>query len=222
MVPDPIAVIQSYAEAVDGRQVRPNVNRCPHCQGEPDHFRRHDRRKRVFLVVIERVVHKVLSALTRWRCPLCAHRFTLYPPFALPRKRYVKDSIFEFARAHLEEDELSYRRAVEVERMGIFYDLWDDRSVDERSLSHSTLHRWHSFFSSLLMTLQEAQHLVRQKSARSDIFRRVFAPAPAKCRSEKRRGVLAAAQRALSIEREYRSLFGRSIFPELATACAWR
>ncbi len=222
MVPDPIAVIQSYAEAVDGRQVRPNVNRCPHCQGEPDHFRRHDRRKRVFLVVIERVVHKVLSALTRWRCPLCAHRFTLYPPSALPRKRYVKDSIFEFARAHLEEDELSYRRAVEVERMGIFYDLWDDRSVDERSLSHSTLHRWHSFFSSLLMTLQEAQHLVRQKSARSDLFRRVFVPTPAKYRSEERRGVLAAAQRALSIEREYRSLFGRSIFPELATACAWR
>ena len=221
MVPDPIAVIQSYAEAVDGRQVRPNVNRCPHCQGEPDHFRRHDRRKRVFLVVIERVVHKVLSALTRWRCPLCAGRFTLYPPFALPRKRYVKDAIFEFARAHLEEDELSYRRAVEVERMGIFHDRCDDRSIDDRSLSHSTLHRWYSFFSSLLMTLREAQHLVRQKSARSDLFRRVFAVAPGKYRSEERRAILLEALRTLSTEREYRSLFGRSIFPELATACAW-
>lgn len=222
MVHDSIAAIQRYAEAVDGRQIQPTVNRCPHCRGEPDHFRRHDRRKRVFLVVIERVVHKVLSALTRWKCPLCTGRFTLYPPFALPRKRYVKDSIFELARAYLEEDELSYRRAVEVERMPVFYALWDDGSIDERSLAHSTLHRWYSFFSCLLVTLREAQHLVRQKSATSDLFRRVFAPAPRKYRSEERRALLVRALRALSTEREYRSLFDRSIFPELATACAWR
>ncbi len=222
MVPDSIVVIQRYAEAVERRQVQPTVNRCPHCRGEPDRFRRHDRRKRVFLVVLERIVHKVHSALTRWKCPLCTRRFTLYPPFALPRKRYVKDSIFELARAHLEEDELSYRRAVEVERMPVFYGPRDDGSIDERSLSHSTLHRWYSFFSSLLRTLREAQHLVRQKSARSDLFRRVFALAPGKYRSEERRAVLVAALRALSTEREYRCLFGRSIFPELATACAWR
>jgi transposase len=222
MVPDLIAEIQRYAEAVDGRQVQPTVNRCPHCRGEPECFLRHDRRRRVFLVVLGRVVHKVLSALTRWKCPLCTHRFTLYPPFALPRKRYVKESIFELARAHLEEDELSYRRAVAVERMPVFYAERDDESIDERSLSHSTLHRWHSLFFSLLETLREAQHLVRQKSARSDLFRRVFAPAPTKYRSEERRTTLARALRALWTEQEYRSLFGRSIFPELATACSWR
>jgi len=222
MVHNSIAEIQRYAEAVDGRQVQPSVNRCPHCRGEPDCFRRHDRRRRVFLVVLERVVHKVLSALTRWKCPLCTYRFTLYPPFALPRKRYVKESIFKLARAHLEVDELSYRTAVAVERMPVFYSQRDDGSIDERSLSHSTLHRWHSLFFSLLETLREAQHLVRQKSAKSGLFRRIFAPAPGKYRSEERRAILARALRALCVEREYRALFGRSIFPELATACAWR
>jgi rubredoxin len=222
MLPDPISVIQRYAEAVDRRQVQPTLNRCPDCGEEPDRFRRHDRRRRVFLVVLGRVVHRVLSALSRWRCPICGHRFTLYPPFALPRKRYVKETIFELADAYVEEDELSYRRAVKVERMPAFYAQRDDGAIDERSLAHSTLHRWHSLFFFLLETLQEAQRLVRQKSATSSLFRRVFTPAPKKYRSEERREVLVRAQRTLWVEREYRSLFGRSVFPELATACAWR
>ena len=144
------------------------------------------------------------------------------PPFALPRKRYVKETIFELADAYVEEDELSYRRAVKVERMPAFYALRDDGAIDERSLAHSTLHRWHSLFFFLLETLREAQRLVRQKSATSSLFRRVFTPAPKKYRSEERREVLVRAQRTLWVEREYRSLFGRSVFPELATACAWR
>lgn len=221
MVPDPIAEIQRYAEAVDRRQVQPTLNRCPDCGEEPRGFRRDGQRRRVFLVVLGRVVHQVLSALSRWRCPLCGHRFTLYPPFALPRKRYVKETIFEVAEAYVEE-ELSYRRAVEVERMPAFYAHRDDESIDERSLAHSTLHRWFSLFVSLLETLREAQRLVRQKSAKSDLFRQVFAPAPGKYRSEERRAVLVGALTMLSTEQEYRSLFGRSIFPEFATACAWR
>ncbi len=222
MLPDPISVIQRYAEAVDERQVDPPLNCCPGCHEEPERFRRDGGRRRVFLVVLGRVVHRVLSALSRWRCPLCGHRFTLYPAFALPRKRYVKETLFELAGAYVKKDELSYRRAVEVERMPVFYAPRDDGSIDERSLAHSTLHRWHSLFFSLHETLQEAQRLVREKSATSDLFRRVFAPAPGKYRSEGRRAVLAATLRLLATEREYCSLFTRSIFPELATACAWR
>jgi hypothetical protein len=105
--------------------------------------------------------------------------------------------------------------------MPAFYAQRDDGTIDERSLAHSTLHRWFSLFVSLLETLREAQRLVRQRSAKSDLFRRIFAPAPRKYRSEERRAVLRAALRMLATEREYDSLFGRSIFPELATACAW-
>jgi hypothetical protein len=222
MVPDPIDVIQRYTEAVERRQVQPTVNCCPNCGGQPGRFRRHDRRKRVFLVILGRVVHKVLSALTQWKCPLCRRKFTLYPPFALPHKRYVKDSVFELAHAYLQKDELSLRETVEVKRMPVFYASREDSSIDERSLSHSTLHRWLAFFASLLRTIREAQQLVREKSARSDLFRRVFAVAPTKYLSEERRAVLVTALRALSTDKEFRSLFGRSIFPELATACAWR
>jgi hypothetical protein len=222
MLHDSISEIQRYAEAVEKGQVGPIFNRCPLCQEEAEGFSRHDRRKRSFLVVIQRVVHEVKSWITRWKCPLCSHRFTLYPPFALPHKRYVKETIFELARAHLEQDELSYRQAVRVDGMPLFRGRKDDGSIDNRSLWHSTLHRWHAFFAALAETVREALKLVREKSATSDFFRRVYAVASRKYRSETRKTVLVAALKTLSVEREFRFHLSRSIFPELATACSWR
>ena len=222
MLPDPIDAIQRYTEAVRRREVRPTCNRCPHCHEEPEEFRLHDRRERSFLVVVGRVVKRVVSLVSRWKCTRCKRPFTLYPPFALPHKRYVRDDVFELAERYLERDELSYRAAVEVEGMPVFHDGRDDGTIDERSLAHSTLYRWLTFFRSLGTTLREALRLVRARSATSDLFRRIFPIAPTKYRSEERRTVLAAALRTLSSDREYRALFGRSIFPDLATACGWR
>ncbi len=222
MLRDPIDAIQRYTEAVRRREIQPACNRCPHCHEEPEEFRLHDRRERIFLVVVGRVVKRVFSLLSRWKCPRCKRPFTLYPPFALPRKRYLRESIFELAAGYLERDELSYRGAVEVEAMPIFHDQRDDGTIDERSLSHSTLYRWLAFFRSVGATLLEALRLIRAKSASSALFRRLWPIAAAKYRSEERRTVLSTALRLLATEREYRSLFGRSIFPELATACGWR
>jgi len=221
MVPDPIAAIERYTEAVKRQKIRPTCNRCPRCEGEPECFHRHDERERQFLVIVERVVHLVLSLITRWKCPLCGQRFTLYPPFALPRKRYVKDSILELASPYLEDDELSYRRSVEVGGRPLFRDRQADGSIDDRALAPSTLHRWLPFFSSVAETLREAVRLVRESSAPSDLFRRVFAIAPRKHRSEARREVLIAALRGLWTDREFHRVFGRSVFPELATASGW-
>jgi hypothetical protein len=134
----------------------------------------------------------------------------------------VRDCVFELAEWYLEHDELSYRAAVSVKGMPVFHDCRDDGTIDERSLSHSTLHRWLPFFLSLGATFTEALRLIRSKSASSDLFRRALPVAPVKYRSEERRTVLATALRALWTEREYRALFARSIFPELATACAWK
>ena len=221
MLPDPIDAIQRYTEAVRRRDIQPTCNLCPHCHEAPEEFRLHDRRERIFLVVVGRVVKRVRSLLTRWKCARCKRRFTLYPPFALPRKRYVGDRVFEFAKRYLERDELSYRAAVEVDGMPGYHDHRDDGTIDERSLSHSTLYRWLPFFRSLGATLAEALRLIRASSASSDLFRRIFPIAPTKYRSEERRTVLAAALKTLSTDLEYRALFARSIFPELATACAW-
>lgn len=195
---------------------------CPHCQEHPDRFRLHDRRGRTFLLVVARVVYRIPSLLSRWKCPLCRGTFTLYPPFALPRKRYVREFLFERGRNYLQRDELSYRRAVEVEGMPVFYDgRREDGGIDERSLSHSTLHRWLSSLGALVETLRAALRLVRSKSATSDLFRRIFALAPSKYRSEDRKQSLQTGLRLLETEEEYRACFARSIFPELATACAW-
>lgn len=222
MIPDPIDTIKRYTEAVRRGEIQPTCNLCPHCHEEPDAFRLRGHRKRTFLVVVERIVKRVLSLLTRWKCPLCKGSFTHYPPFALPHKRYVRDCVFELSEQYLERDELSCRRAVEVEGMPVFHDCRDDGTIDERSLSHSTLHRWLPFFLTLGATLREALHLIRARSTSSDLFRRVFPVAPGKYRSEQRRAVLTMALKVLSTDREYRALFARSICPELATACGWR
>lgn len=221
MLRDLIDSIQHYAEAVRRREVKPTCNLCPHCHQEPGEFRLKDRRERSFLVVVDRTVKRVLSLLTRWKCPLCKTSFTLYPPFALPRKRYVRDCIFELGARYLGRDELSYRAAVKVDDMPVFHDQHDDGTIDERSLSHSTLHRWLLFFRSLDATLREARRLIRARSAACDLFRKVFAVALAKYRSQERRTVLTTALGAIWTDSEYHVLFARSIFPELATACAW-
>lgn len=223
MLPDPIEAIQRYTEAVRRREIEPTCNLCPHCHEEPGEFKLHDRRKRIFLVVVERTVRRVVALVSRWKCPCCEVCFTLYPPFALRHKRYVKDAVFGLAWAYLERDELSYRSAVEVGRMPIFYEKpGSEAPIDERSLSHSTLHRWFPFFSLLVATLGEALRLVRDRSASGDLFRRIFAVASRKYRSDERRRVLERALRLLASDAEFSALFGRSIFPDLATACGWR
>jgi hypothetical protein len=223
MLPDPIEAIQRHTEAVERRENRPTCNRCPQCHEEPETFQLHDRRKRIFLVVVARTVRRVLSLVSRWKCPCCKVSFTFYPPFALPHKRYVKDAVFSLAGEYLERDELSYRSAVEVECMPVFYEEpGSDAPIDERSLSHSTLHRWLAFLSLLVATLGEALRLVRGRSARCDLFRRIFAVARRKYRSDERRRVLERALRLLAVDAEFSVLFGRSIFPDLATACGWR
>jgi hypothetical protein len=126
MIPELIAVIQSHAGSVERKEGQPQGN-CPHCQERPDRFRLHDRRGRTFLVVVERVVQRVRSFLARWKCSLCRRTFTMYPPFALPWKRYVREFLFDCVGKYLERDELSYRRAVEVGGMAVFYGGWRDR-----------------------------------------------------------------------------------------------
>lgn len=222
MLPDQIETIHRYTEDVRQKKIKPTCNCCPRCHKEPGRFTLHDCRERTFLVVVERTIKRVLSLLTRWKCPLCKHPFTLYPPFALPNKRYVRTCVFELTEGYLEHDLVSYREAVKVGSMPVFHDLDASGTIDDRTLSHSTLHRWIPFFSALTATFTEALRLIRERSATSDLFRRIFPFAPEKYCSEERRGILARALKALAVEREFRGLFNRSIFPELATACAWR
>lgn len=212
--------IQSYTRAVEKKEIQCDLACCARC-GEPASFKLHDRRRRTYLVRVERLVHTVLSLLTRWKCERCAKSFTLYPSFALPRKRYVRQEVFRRAGRYLEEDQESYRKAVKVDTMAVFH-KGQGKEIDERSLAHTTVHRWIGFLSSLQRTCRQALRLLREKSPSSEVFRKILPIAPWKYRSDERRRVLQDSRRLLVAEGEYRSLFGISIFPRLATLCGWR
>jgi hypothetical protein len=221
MVPGILEEIQTYTERVRKGEVHCGVDTCPVCREAPAAFKLHERRERTFLAVVERLVHKVLSLLPRWKCPLCKTTFTLYPDFALPRKRYVRESVSRLTERYLADDRTSYRKAVKEQGLPVFYDGESEGMIDERTLAHSTLHRWLTFFSSLERTLREALRLVKAKSPGSGIFREVL-PVPAwKFRSEERKRALDTSQRLFQAEREYQAIFKISIFPRLATSCSW-
>jgi hypothetical protein len=224
MVSHPIlAAIDAYTRAVEQREIRCNLDRCPRCGECPDHFTYHASRKRQFLVIVGRLVQKVVSALTRWKCPNCIRTFTFYPDFAVPHKRYVRDDVCRLTGRYVAEDGLSYRKAVQVKRMPVYYDAGGDgrQGIDERVLWPSTLHRWIGFVGRLRRTLREAWQLVRARSPTCDAFREV-APIPCwKYRSEQRKHVLQHCGRLLRVDEAYRGLFKTSIFPYLATLCRW-
>jgi hypothetical protein len=78
---------------------------------------------------------------------LCRRTFTEYPPFALPFKRYAVSQIAPRALAYVEDDGISYRKAVLETYLPIFH--WFDPATDpnareggEPVLAHTTLYHW--------------------------------------------------------------------------------
>ncbi|MDP7638362.1 MAG: hypothetical protein QGG73_01395, partial [Candidatus Hydrogenedentes bacterium] len=100
-----------------------DLDRCPHCRGHPGRFMKHGVRSRLFLVLVEAVILRVWSHLTRWKCPLCRRSFTLYPDFALPFKRHVLTFILERCAAYVEDRARTYREGIEEEGVALCY--WD-------------------------------------------------------------------------------------------------
>jgi hypothetical protein len=231
--------IQRYTQSVENGTFACRLDICPRCGGHPDGFTRHDRRRRIFLVILERLIHKIFSFLTRWKCPLCGDSFTVYPPFALRHKRYVCQTVLEMGARYVTdtrehdrtrrsrgapERPVTYREAVTVNRMPVFHETaehaGDDAGVSV--LNHSTLHRWLTSLSKLPETLLEALGLIREKDATSATFRLVRPIHPQKYRSEDRRGELQECQRLFHAAWEYERLFSFPLFPHFATRCGWR
>jgi hypothetical protein len=171
--------------------------------------------------VIERVVHSTWCWLTRWKCPLCGKTFTIYPPFALPRKRYVAEIVSALSQRYVVEDSATYRSAVRVDGMPVFHAGEEARPPGTRILEHSTLHRWIPFFAELARVRREALKLIRAAAPASGVFRRIAPVTPWKYRSPQRRTILQDARQLFVAAREYAAIFGASIFPRLATACGW-
>jgi hypothetical protein len=219
MVSSILAEVHAHTERVEKNEDRCELAVCPRCGERPEAFKRHALRRRTFLVVVGRLVHSVLSYLVRWKCPRCRTTFTAYPAFALPCKRYVREAILDHTGRYLATDGATYRAAAAVDKMPVFHGSEASR-IDDRTLQPSTLFRWITTLGALTRTVRAALHLIHAAGA-SDVFRRLLPVAPRKYRSEARRQRLETTQALRLAEEEYPVLFGRSIFPALATACGW-
>jgi transposase-like protein len=221
MVAEGLEEIHTFTRAVANGEVSCDCVSCLRCGKRPSSFRLHDRRRRIFLVIVERLVHEVLSLIPRWKCPLCGRTFTTYPAFAVPRKRYVRKEVLRFSERYVNEDRASYRKAATEAGLAVFYRGGEEEKIDERQFAHTTVHRWFPFLGSLKRTAREALRLIREKAPGSGIFRKIVPVPPWKYRSEERRQILIASRRLLQVESEFRALFENSLFPRFATGCRW-
>lgn len=234
--------VRAYRQQVLHDRVRPPWGQCPLCRTrapEGDWFRRHEARRRWFWVVVGVVVHRLLSLITRWKCVQCGCTFTLYPAFALPHKRYVLPGLWDRVQGYVQHEGMSYRRAVQTAGRPVFHEL--DEQTPRRAesgepegqepeperpepvLAHSTLYRWVTTLGGLSNTVRRAMDLIRQRDPSTGLFRACagLTIPPGKYRSEARRRVLHQAWSVTQTEAVYRSLFGLSLFPNLATVCGF-
>lgn len=218
--------VGEYTRSVLGNKLKCDWKACPCCGRFPEQgFKLHDCRNRTFRVIVREYVIKVLSALTRWKCPLCGEKATFYPSFAAPHKRYVTAAILDRSFRYVEDGRATYRSAVREETKvpgyttSVGYAWGDDGKTDERQLAHATVHRWITWLGSLRETLRMGLNLIKAKAMDSAIFRQVFPVPPRKYRSDQRRLCLEACRRLFRVDRECRRLSFPPLIPSFGTAC---
>ena len=121
----------------------------------------------------------------------------------------------------MENDAASYRSCVMKGTLTLGYNWSTSGRRDERTLNHATVYRWISTLASLPATLRRASQLIKQKAPTAATARAALPVPPKKHRSQARRKQLVACRRLLYTDRMYRALFQVSVFPHLATVCAW-
>jgi len=209
-----IEKIKAHEKEVLSGKVPNNLQICPKCKGNSRFFKLHEGRFRLFLVIVDCFVKQVESLLGRWKCPLCHRTSTYYPDFAIPYKRYVKDTILQLSQKYLEED-FTYETVVRKEDAAIAYDSADSKKYDSYFAS-TTVWWWLHYIGSLKNLVSKAFNLIREKDPSSEIFRQILPIKAKKYRSYKRKKVLQQCARLINAEAEFRRLFSRSIFPHFA------
>ena len=141
-------------------------------------------------------------------------------PFALPHKRYVRQTVEQKCGVFLGE-EISYRQAVEDQGRPTVYDEAPRGGESSAALAPSTLWRWLSWMGGLEKTTRKAFRVIREANASVSLHRQDWAVSPKKHRSECRGQVLEKALELLVTEKIFQRQFNRSIFPHFATGCRW-
>lgn len=212
--------IKQYSEQVRRGENPCHLQSCPRCPVTPEHFKRHDKRQRKFLVIVEQLVHEVIGLLTCWKCPGCGKCFTGYPPFALHYKHYTLPTICAFSRQYVENDSMTYRKLIRQNPVGSPRIGTDA----EWQMDHSTVHRWISTLGQYDTITRKAQDLILQAEPASTVCRDLagLSVACRKYTSRWRKTLLLACRRLLELEKRFCRLFDVSIFHNLATRCAYK
>jgi hypothetical protein len=221
MVQAMLEKIKRYTESVENGSHVCSHDTCPLC-GHPSGekgFGPCGKRPRTFLLVVDALVQKIRSLLTRWLCRSCRRCFTDYPSFAVPNKRYVRQEIEERSAHYLEGETATYRQVVRDGNTACGYAMNEDGTMDERQLVGSTVHRWLSWLGAQAKKRSMVLAMVKALAPRSTIHRDAL-PIPArKYRSEKRKETLQTARRLLHAEALVRAIRrGRSDASDFATA----
>ena len=152
---------------------------CRRC-GHRERFYRHDIRRRTFYVEDESgETIAVQTWLVRWRCSKCDARFTDYPPFAMPYKRYVKQAIYEMAERLCRDDSSTYR------------------STAGNQAAPSSAWRWLTWLSGLWEQGNACLKFIITSNPNSILHRSAYFVNPRKYRSKQRASILECAFQTL-------------------------
>jgi len=191
---------------------------CPHCGVTPDSFKRHEKRSRLFYIIIDLVVTRQRGSLSRWKCPGCNTTFTSYPGFALPYKRYTLPTILKFSQDYVQNPDASYQKLVDF--CPLVYEMPAESDSDrEPTMEHSTIHRWISTMGSYSHLVQTATDLIIQKDPATSLCRDLagLKISPRKYRSSSRKQTLLTCFHLVFLMPPYQAVFQTCIFPNLAT-----
>jgi hypothetical protein len=126
--------------------------------------------------------------------------------------------LLPLARDYLEQDRLSYQRAVAPGGRPIGYVTPEGQQrIDERALHRSTLWRWVLLLGSQIVALQVGLQLWSEHDPHSTMHRFLGSVSPRKHRSEQRGEMLRTARRLLHLIDRWDQTFPEPFFPRFAT-----
>ena len=211
--------IKAYLRTCEkGELTSENLPPCPRCNVESHYFKNHAYRERLFLIIVDMVVQPIRGYLLRFRCPGCGKTFPFYPDFAIPYKRYTRQTITGLAERYVDAKD-TYQQAVMDK---------DEKSVPgyadrEKTLAPSTVHRWVTSLARLVNTTQKALDLICQQNPKTTICRDLaqWLVPRSKYRTQARKISLVNCFRFLATEALFESVFNTSVFTKLAINCAF-
>lgn len=200
-------IVKTWDQRASRGQIRSDRKQCVGCGEIPFAFVICELRPKGFLALVGDYIHEFEAITIRFRCPLCGHRFTMQPPWGLPRKRYVKGVILSVCWRYLRKMDATYRSLLG----GAGY------KADERQPSHSRAWHWLKDLGEMVSALDLAKRLILAKDPGTESVGQAIHIAVTKYKGPSRRSLLQAAHGLLQLRREWFRLFRVAFPPKIGT-----